>query len=53
MPKKTFWATKKIRKPTIVRFKKWDGSVVKFRATKIIRKPVKISFYTRRKSRYY
>lgn len=48
----SFWATKTIRKPTIVRFKRSDGSIARFRATKIVRKPVKVNFYARKK-RYY
>ena len=48
----SFWATRKIRKPTIVRFKRWDGTPVKFRATKIIKKPVRVTFYSTKKRRY-
>jgi len=49
--KVSFWATKKIKKPTIVRFRKSDGTIVKFKATKIIKKPVKITFYSKRKKK--
>jgi len=49
----SFWATKKIRKPTIVRFRKSDGTIAKFRATEIIKKPVKVTFYSRRRRRWY
>ena len=49
-----FWATKTTRKPTIVRFRRSDGSIARFRATKIIRKPVKVNFYVRKKRyKYY
>ena len=50
-PKKkvSFWATKKIKKPTIVRFRKSDGTIVKFKATKTIKKPVKVTFYSKRR----
>lgn len=47
----SFWATKKIKKPTIVRFRKWDGTLVKFRATKTIKKPVKVTFYSTKRRR--
>jgi hypothetical protein len=47
----SFWATKKIAKPTVVRFRRADGSVAKFRATKIIKKPVKVTFYSTKKRR--
>lgn len=36
--------TKKIKKPTIVRFRKSDGTIAKFKATKTIKKPNKIDF---------
>ena len=46
----SFVANKDIRKPVIVRFRRSDGSVANFRATKIITKPRKVTFYARRKS---
>ncbi len=49
----SFWAKKKVRKPVIVRFRRPDGSIVRFRAVKIVKKPVKVTFYSRRKKRYY
>ncbi len=45
----SFWAKKKIKKPTVVRFRRSDGTLVKFKATKIIKKPVKVTFYTTKK----
>lgn len=50
--KVSFWATKRIAKPVTVNFRRSDGSIARFKATKIIQKPIKISFYTRRKPRY-
>lgn len=47
--KVSFWATKRTRKPVIVQFRRSDGSIAKFRATKIIRKPQKVVFFVRRK----
>ena len=44
----SFWATKRIKKPTVVSFRKSDGTPVKFKATKTISKPVKITFYSNR-----
>lgn len=54
MPRKkriSFWATKKVKKPVIVKFRRSDGSVARFKATKIIKKPKKVTFYARRKKR--
>lgn len=53
MTKVSFWARKKIRKPVIVRFRRSDGSVAEFEATKIVSKPVKVTFYQRRKKRRF
>lgn len=47
----SFWATKKIKKPTVVRFRRSDGTLVKFKATKTIKKPVKVTFYSNKKRR--
>ena len=47
----SFWVTKKIRKPIVVKFKRSDGSIAKFNATKIITKPKKITFKSRSKKR--
>jgi len=47
----SFWATKKIKKPTVVRFRRSDGTIAKFKATKTIKKPVKVTFYTNKKRR--
>lgn len=47
----SFWATKKIKKPTVVRFRRSDGTVAKFKATKVIKKPVKVTFYSTRRKR--
>ena len=45
----SFWATKKISKPVVVKFIRYDGTLAKFKATKFIKKPTKVSFYARRK----
>ncbi len=45
----SFWATKRTRKPVIVQFRRSDGSIARFRATKIIKKPQKVSFIVRKK----
>jgi hypothetical protein len=50
--KVSFWATKKVRKPVIVKFKRLDGSIAKFKATKIVKKPTKVTFYAKKKKRY-
>ena len=42
----SFWATKKIKKPTVVRFRRSDGTIANFKATKVIKKPVKVTFYS-------
>lgn len=47
----SFRATKIVKKPVIVRFRRSDGSIAKFKATKAVRKPVKVSFLARRKRR--
>lgn len=44
----SFWATKKIKKPTLVRFRRSDGTIARFKATKTIKKPVKVTFYSTR-----
>jgi len=48
----SFWATKKVKKPTIVKFRRSDGTIAKFKATKIVKKPVKVTFYSTRRERY-
>ena len=48
----SFWATKKVKKPTIVKFRRSDGTIAKFKATKIVKKPVKVTFYSTRRKRY-
>jgi len=45
----SFWATKPVKKPVIVKFRRSDGSIAKFKATKVIRKPTKVTFYARKK----
>lgn len=47
--KVSFWATKVTKKPVVVKFRRADGSIAKFKATKIIKKPKKVIFYARRK----
>ena len=49
--KVSFIANKKFRKPIIVRFERSDGSIARFEATEIVQKPVKVTFYSRRKRR--
>ena len=38
-----------IKKPTIVRFRKSDGTIAKFKATKIVQKPEKVNFNFKKK----
>ncbi len=45
----SFWATKKVRKPVIVQFRRSDGSIARFPATKIVKRPQKINFFARRR----
>lgn len=45
----SFIATKIVKKPVIIRFKRSDGSIVKFKATKAVKVPTKISFCAKRK----
>ncbi len=55
MPRKkkvSFWATEKVRKPVIVKFRRSDGSFAKFKATKIITKPKKVTFKARNKKKW-
>lgn len=42
--RRSYWITKKTRKPVIIKFRRKDGSIAKFRATKIVKKPQKIVF---------
>jgi len=48
----SFWATKKVARPTTVRFRRADGSVAEFNATKIVKQPVKVSFYSTRRRKF-
>ena len=41
----SFWATRYVRRPTVVRFRRADGSIARFRATKIVAKPKKVEGY--------
>jgi len=50
--KVSFRATKIIRVPVKVSFRRFDGRKVSFRATKAIRVPKKVGFFTRRKKWY-
>ena len=52
MAKVSFWARKKVSKPVVVKFQRSDGSYARFEATKIVQKPVKVTFYSRKKRRY-
>lgn len=47
--KVSFWAKKYVRKPTTVRFRRSDGSIATFRATKIVPKYKRVTFYAKRK----
>ena len=47
--KVSFWATKPVKKPVVVKFRRADGSIAKFKATKIVRTPTKVSFYAKKK----
>ena len=49
--KVVFWATKEIKKPIEVNFKKSTGEKVSFEATKKVLKPVKVEFYTKEKKK--
>ena len=49
MAKISFWAKKEIREPVVVKFRRSDGSVVNFEATKIVKEPVKVTFFARKK----
>ena len=49
MGRVSFWATKRTRKPTTVEFRRADGSVARFKATKIIARPQRVTFYARKK----
>ena len=49
--KVSFKATKIIKKLVIVKFRRADGSVAKFKATKAIRVPTNVTFYAKRKKR--
>lgn len=45
----SFWATKKVKVPTKVKFRTKDGKVVTFKATKIKRVPKKVGFSTKKR----
>ena len=49
--KVSFRAIKIVKKQVVVRFRRADGSIAKFKATKAVRKPMKVSFLARRKKR--
>lgn len=53
MARVSFWAKKRIRRPVYVEFERADGSIARFRASKIVTKPVKVIFYKRKKKTYY
>jgi hypothetical protein len=42
--RRNYWITEKTGKPVVIRFRRKDGSIVKLKATKIVRKPQKIVF---------
>lgn len=53
-PKKvSFWATKVKKVPVRVRFRTWDGQYVSFKATKTVRIPKKVTFYPKRRRKWY
>lgn len=47
----SFWATKKTQIPKKVCFKTANGKRVCFKAQKIIKKPVKVSFWAKKRIR--
>ena len=49
--KVSFWAKKKVSKPTVVRFVTSEGKLVKFKATKKVTKPVKVTFYAKKRKK--
>jgi hypothetical protein len=49
--KVSFWARKKISKPSVVKFVTSEGKLVRFKATKKITKPVKVTFYAKKRRR--
>ncbi len=52
MPRRIrFRATKVVKKPVIVKFRRSDGSIARFKATKAVRKPFIVSFYAKRRKR--
>ena len=44
-----FWAKKKVNEPIKVKFKDKDGNLIFFRAHKVVKKPVKVIFYKKKK----
>ena len=51
--KVSFLANKKVRKQIYVEFERSDGTIARFKASKIVNKPVKVTFYKRKKKKYY
>ena len=45
----SFLTTKKSQKIIVVKFRRADGSIAKFKAIKIVKKPKKVIFYAKRK----
>jgi len=45
----SFYAKKPVKKPVVVKFRRSDGSIAKFKATKIVRKPTKVTFLAKKK----
>ena len=45
----SFWAIKRTREPVVVKFRRSDGSIAKFMATKITTQPRKVVFYAKKK----
>ncbi|MBT6690292.1 hypothetical protein HN903_03210 [archaeon] len=40
--KRVYWITKKVRKPVVIKFRRKDGTIAEFKATRIVKKPVKV-----------
>ncbi len=49
--KVSFWVTKEVRKPVIVKFKRSDGSIAQFKATKIVKKHTKVEINAKRRKK--
>ena len=50
MGERTIKKNENIKKPIIVKFRKDDGNIIKVKAIKIKRKPIKINFHYKNKA---